>query len=409
MRRCAQLVVVALLAVACSESGGSPPPPPAPADAGPYCPYVDGSILGPACAGPSNGGCSRPFLFGCSLICYEGRADCNHDAKDGCEVDFRSDPNNCGACQATASSCIDGLAGPPPEELFECGATVEGVAVDGSNLYVMCDGVLQSMPKGGGPRTTLSEGEWTYPRAGIQIADGALYWAWRSTAKTGRVRRVALGGGDVETILTGVNPGSNVLVHAGVAYVIDAELTGTVDVGHVVDSTGRTLIECGRAGSLAAIGDVLYVGDARTGVLRSVRFDGGDPKVLGAAEGVVVSDGVVLRIASDKLVTYQPGIGFSAPSPLGFHVDDAMLGSGDAVVWTRGSTHYSGELLEGTSLLASLDPASGRATVRARVDARGGWITLGRAIGPIAQDATHVYFGTTGTLERAATISRFAK
>ena len=53
--------------------------------------------------------CPAPPFFGatggstcnygmCELQCFEGRADCNGDAKDYCETNIDSDPMNCGAC-----------------------------------------------------------------------------------------------------------------------------------------------------------------------------------------------------------------------------------------------------------------------------------------------------------------------
>lgn len=46
----------------------------------------------------------------CSLICETGFVDCNNDMfADGCEIDVRSDPNNCGAC----GNICNGVAGQP--------------------------------------------------------------------------------------------------------------------------------------------------------------------------------------------------------------------------------------------------------------------------------------------------------
>jgi hypothetical protein len=43
--------------------------------------------------------------------CRDGFKDCNRDSQDGCEVNVREDPNNCGACAtvcADAGACQDG-------------------------------------------------------------------------------------------------------------------------------------------------------------------------------------------------------------------------------------------------------------------------------------------------------------
>jgi len=51
---------------------------------------------------------SEACLFGvCANQCDKGRADCNGNETDGCEVDIDHDPNNCGACGRTC----DGVAG----------------------------------------------------------------------------------------------------------------------------------------------------------------------------------------------------------------------------------------------------------------------------------------------------------
>ena len=49
----------------------------------------------------------------CSYECIEGFADCNGDPVDGCEVDLRAHPENCGACGnkcdlQAGQPCIDG-------------------------------------------------------------------------------------------------------------------------------------------------------------------------------------------------------------------------------------------------------------------------------------------------------------
>lgn len=61
----------------------------------------------------------------CGMECVRGFADCNGDPADGCEVDLRSHPGNCGAC---GHEC-DLRAGQPCVEgqclMVECDAGVE--------------------------------------------------------------------------------------------------------------------------------------------------------------------------------------------------------------------------------------------------------------------------------------------
>lgn len=340
------------------------------------------------------------------MTCDPDHADCNHDEKDGCEVDLNT-PANCGACGANATSCTNGLAGAPPEDLFDCGTVAEGLAVDATTLYVMCDGALLSTPKAGGAKTKLTEGEWTYADAGLQLDGGFLYWAWRSTAKTGRVRRMPVAGGPVEDVITGVNPGSNVVVHAGVAYVVDADFDGARR-GHVVDSTGRVLLECDPSASLAALGEVLYVSD-RFG-LQSVGFDGTDAKKLGSRLGLVASNGTVVVIAgSGRHSTYQPDTGFDSGDSLGFAVDGLMVAGNDDVAWARGIAKFDGTWPSGHAVLAGIDLKSRQVRVRAAFDTNAGLFTPGRTIAAMAQDADWVYFAASGGLLQPATISRVRK
>ena len=49
----------------------------------------------------------------CVQRCDDGRADCNGNAADGCEVDTNSDPTNCGGCgvtcdRAAGQACVEG-------------------------------------------------------------------------------------------------------------------------------------------------------------------------------------------------------------------------------------------------------------------------------------------------------------
>jgi len=58
---------------------------------------------------PSGGaGSSASCTYGsCSTTCESGRADCNGNTQDGCEVNTMSDPFNCGACNVAC----DAIAG----------------------------------------------------------------------------------------------------------------------------------------------------------------------------------------------------------------------------------------------------------------------------------------------------------
>jgi hypothetical protein len=73
---------------------------------------------GKTCTAPANA-TTACDLGKCSFRCKPGFADCNGDAKDGCEVTVTGDVNNCGHCgnicplrpQANAATCTNGLCG----------------------------------------------------------------------------------------------------------------------------------------------------------------------------------------------------------------------------------------------------------------------------------------------------------
>lgn len=69
---------------------------------------------GAACRSPT--GTATCTAGRCGVVCSlsERRGDCDGDPANGCEVDLRTDPNNCGACGARCSLanatalCVDG-------------------------------------------------------------------------------------------------------------------------------------------------------------------------------------------------------------------------------------------------------------------------------------------------------------
>ena len=65
----------------------------------------------------------------CSRVCFQGRADCNGNAEDDCEVDTDSDPRNCGGCgkvcdKIAGQACVRGqcVVEPCDEDAGEVGA-----------------------------------------------------------------------------------------------------------------------------------------------------------------------------------------------------------------------------------------------------------------------------------------------
>lgn len=96
----------------------------------------------------------------CQLLCKPGYGDCNDQfCGDGCEVDLRSDPNNCGACGNVCNSgqaCVAGTC-MCPDGLASCDGECVDLSVDPNNCGYCgneCPGPASTRPGrpvGGGP------------------------------------------------------------------------------------------------------------------------------------------------------------------------------------------------------------------------------------------------------------------
>ena len=87
-----------------------------------------------ACAGPA-GAVAICDSGLCAWVCAAGRADCNGDAGDGCEVTLVSDVANCGVCArscATGAGCVDGGCVCPAGQSV-CGGVCVNLATDPAN------------------------------------------------------------------------------------------------------------------------------------------------------------------------------------------------------------------------------------------------------------------------------------
>lgn len=398
-----------LVVVACTSTSPAPAPP---ADAGPGVPWC-ASKPDDWCGGRLPNACKGSCILGpCQAWCDPGFADCNHEVADGCEVDLLHDPQSCGACNATAPMCADGLGGVAPETLGDCGFTARGLAVDATTVYAMCDGDLRAMPKQGGAGATLSKGEWGDPRAGLALDGGFIYWAWPSIAKSGGIRRMPVSGGAIETVLLGVNPASNLLFHDGVVYFADRDSGQGASHSRIVDGTGRTVLEAGGTVSLVAIGDVLYVDDGGS-VVRSVRFDGTDAKDVTTSIRAFATDGSTLFLVGETWFrSYQGGNLSLSLGSIPFMTAGATMAAGSKTLYLRGWATYEDGCLggQGAEVVAAIDAARGGAVVRARIPGYDGLLSSSEMIDQLAEDASYVYFATSSySLGRPGTIARFAK
>src|SRR6266568_1558504 len=136
---------------------GLPGAPGAPGAAGPQGPAGPPGLQGPACVaqlpvcGPNailysvGGG-----VWDCRNYCAAGKADCDGDLSDGCEVSILTDPNNCGGCGVAcaaspgfAASCVNGACASPvcPAGKADCdGNTANGCETSTTTDPYNCGG-----------------------------------------------------------------------------------------------------------------------------------------------------------------------------------------------------------------------------------------------------------------------------
>ena len=97
------------------------------------------------------------------FVCDFGRADCNGDGTDGCEMDVQSSAQNCGRCgrdclggACEAGHCLPVVIAPSPQETQ--GPTAGGIAVDGTSVYFTLPdtGAVVRMAKDGTGRAPLA-------------------------------------------------------------------------------------------------------------------------------------------------------------------------------------------------------------------------------------------------------------
>jgi hypothetical protein len=105
---------------------------------------LGGSQL-PSVSGPANGS-STCAASGCGVTCIAPFLDCNKKDDDGCEVDPRSDPANCGSCGNPCSGgtpyCVNGACS------ANCPFTLCGPAcVDTQTSLGNCNGCGNACPQ----------------------------------------------------------------------------------------------------------------------------------------------------------------------------------------------------------------------------------------------------------------------
>nr|MBK7068859.1 DUF5050 domain-containing protein [Deltaproteobacteria bacterium] len=270
-----------------------------------------------------------------SMVCRIGRADCDGDASNGCEVDLATSASNCGACGAACgpgSSCVAGACAPtcPAGQTLcggacvdplrdsrncgACGATCEagyscaegrcasnvvaalpaigsgptGIASDGARIYWtnQAGGTVMSANRDGTGAVVLASG-YSLPSQ-LDVRGG---WVYFTVYGAGTVNRVSTSGGPVSVIATGEGGGASIAA-------IDDHLYWTIfngDTGTVrrmpIAGGAVTTVASGLPGRLGGIGHdatSLYLTSANTNSVYAMPIGGGALTTLATGQSYPV-------------------------------------------------------------------------------------------------------------------------
>jgi len=190
--------------------------------------------------------------------CDLGYADCNNDMKDGCEVDLRSDPSNCGVCSSRclATDCNLGSCW-PVESLIEPTPLLVKMVIDGDDIYfaryagsstsdagadaAAATAILEKLSISSRMRQTLATG--FYRVDALATDQDAVYVLDRpygvsaSDIEVDRVLRVAKAGGNADALAMTNVASSRLVVDATNVYWGSTANSG---VGFVAKTGGTT-------------------------------------------------------------------------------------------------------------------------------------------------------------------------
>jgi hypothetical protein len=125
----------------------------------------------------------------------DGAVTCSED------IDFSTDPNNCGRCGRSCfgKACKNAVCAPEVVMSHDFGGGIYGLAIDDKKLYWTepYDDALQSVVKKGGPYVTLAPTE--YDPGAVAVAGGNVYWI---QLFNGHIWDVATGGGTPQIMAT---------------------------------------------------------------------------------------------------------------------------------------------------------------------------------------------------------------
>ncbi len=299
---------------AASDAGDSGPP--TPVDAGPP-PCAPGTV---SCANDPSERCTdirvRPDHCGacdtvcagtgtltvacasgsCSPTCDTAHADCNKDGTDGCEIDVKTDPKNCGACGhdcstngASSTTCVAGVCTPKcTTNRADCSTPNASTTDDGCetdlNSSDNCGACGRDCQGGGCAKLVCTPLDLSTTALGPFAVD-AKYVHF---ATSGGVTRVAVNGSTPVLVgLSSVVPVGGIAADGTYVYYSDPSDAGSADPpnGFIVRvPSGGTIttvpVPSSDPRTIAVAGTYLYWTDGSNNTLHRAGLDGGDPTTV---------------------------------------------------------------------------------------------------------------------------------
>jgi len=271
-------------------------------------------------------------LVGCGRIGFEERSLAGVDAAPVCaaDVDFTSDPANCGSCghSCLGAQCSDSMC---HSVMLATGqGSLRQILEQGEYLYYAANGAIRRIPKAGGMPEVVATFSGTAFR--MTAHGGYLYWVTRNT---GIVARAPIGvGTTTEVIATGQGDVGGIATD-GVTVYWNNYPTGGKIVRKQINSTMQfdVLPPTDNLTGMRLVGDTLYYlrADSNAGLF-AIDPTGGSPPTtiapgVGSWEMAIDGDDVFLASAAkDKILRVSRstgGISELAPAigPWGIVVD----------------------------------------------------------------------------------------
>lgn len=315
---------------------------------------------------------------GCEVSCHAGFGNCDSQQATGCEVDMRTDPQNCGACgrSCLGEPCSSGFC--VPETL----AKANDFAVSGTRLYLSTGSdILTSGTQSGGMSTKLTVGvsETAEPvlsegrvyflagpnpmvlscaatpisptplpatisnqalasPAGLTVEEGVAYWRGSDY-----IQAIGVAPGSTQRTVAAVHHSVHELkVHAGWIYFVTPAM-GTLNRVSVA-GTGSAAIVSGQSNpsDLVVDGSTIYWASSGAGTVSRATTSGAGVSVITTvpAASAIAIDGDTLYVGGASGGIWRVSIDGASNTQIaqGPNTPDDIVVDGDWVYWIARST-----------------------------------------------------------------------